>query len=287
MSRSKTLTLFLKDGEPSGRIKCSNKIWKGIAYKIPRTDLDKCKEDKELLDVLNGCGVYFLFGTDASNNQAVYIGQASNRKNGEGLLLRIQEPHNSIDYWTEVILFTTTDNTLGPTEISYLENRFFNIAQKAGRYRVKNSIEPNSGNISEEEKSDMDEFIDYARIVMGALGHKVFEPIAPTQKLGSDEHYLYLNYGKGKAKGLQTGEGFAVLKGSTINPGTTKSCPKWSIKDRERYADKIDENNVLTADLLFSSPSAAAGFVGGACLSGNALWKNADGKPLKDIIGEH
>ncbi len=286
MSRSKVLTLLLKDGEPSGRIKCSNKSWKGITYKIPRTDLDKCKEDEELLEILNGCGVYFLFGTDNSNNQAVYIGQASSRKNGEGLLLRIQEPHNSIDYWTEVILFTTSDNTLGPTEICYLENRFFNMAIRAGRYSVKNSNEPNSGNISEEEKSDMDEFIDYARIVMGALGHKVFEPIVPTKKSSNDEPYLYLNYGKGKATGIRTGDGFAVLKGSTINPGTTKSCPKWSRKDREKYADKVDKNYVLTSDLLFSSPSAAAGFIGGASLSGNALWKDKSGKPLKDLLNE-
>ena len=44
MPRSKTLKLFLMDGEPSGRIKCSLANWTGIAYKIPRTALDKCKD---------------------------------------------------------------------------------------------------------------------------------------------------------------------------------------------------------------------------------------------------
>ncbi len=283
MVRSKTLKLFLIDGEASGIIKCTLANWTGIAYKIPRTELDKCKEIK----FLKQSGVYFLFGTDNSNNQAVYIGQASSRKNGEGLLMRIQEPHPSIEYWTEAISFTTTNNSFGPTEISGLENRFCNMAIQAGRYTVRNSNDPNPGNITEETESELEEFIDYARIVMGALGHKVFEPIAPAKNSGNDKTYLYLNYGKGKATGIRTGDGFAVLKGSTINPGTTKSCPKWSIKDREKYADKIDENNVLTADLLFSSPSSAAGFIGGASLSGNALWKTADGKPLKDIIGEH
>ena len=60
MPRSKTLKLFLMDGEPSGRIKCSLANWTGIAYKIPRTALDKCKD----LDILKQSGVYFLFGTD-------------------------------------------------------------------------------------------------------------------------------------------------------------------------------------------------------------------------------
>ena len=42
------------DGEPSGRIKCSLANWTGIAYKIPRTALDKCKD----LDILKQSGVY-------------------------------------------------------------------------------------------------------------------------------------------------------------------------------------------------------------------------------------
>ena len=282
MPRSKTLKLFLIDGEPSGRIKCSLANWTGIAYKIPRTALDKCKD----MDLLKQSGVYFLFGTDKSDNAVVYIGQAGMRKNGKGLLLRIQEPHASIDYWTEAIMFTTTNNSFGPTEISYLENRFCNMALQAGRYSVKNGNDPNPGNITEETESELEEFIDYAKIVMGALGHKVFEPIAPSTESGDDEPLLYLEYGKGKATGKRTSDGFVVLKGSAINSTLTKSCPERAIKDRQKYAGRIDKNNVLTADLLFSSPSAAAAFVGGASLSGNALWKDAEGKTLKELIDE-
>ena len=282
MPRSKTLKLFLIDGEPSGRIKCSLANWTGIAYKIPRTALDKCKD----MDLLKQSGVYFLFGTDKSDNAVVYIGQAGMRKNGKGLLLRIQEPHASIDYWTEAIMFTTTNNSFGPTEISYLENRFCNMALQAGRYSVKNGNDPNPGNITEETESELEEFIDYAKIVMGALGHKVFEPVAPSTESGDDEPLLYLEYGKGKATGKRTSDGFVVLKGSTINSTLTKSCPERAIKDRQKYAGRIDKNNILTADLLFSSPSAAAAFVGGASLSGNALWKDAEGKTLKELINE-
>ena len=282
MPRSKTLKLFLIDGEPSGRIKCSLANWTGIAYKIPRTSLDKCKD----LDLLKQSGVYFLFGTDKSDNAVVYIGQAGVRKNGKGLLLRIQEPHNSIDYWTEAIMFTTTNNSLGPTEISYLENRFCNMALQAGRYNVKNGNDPNPGNITEETESELEEFIDYAKIVMGALGHKVFEPLAPSSDSNDDEPILYFGYGKAKATGKRTSDGFVVFNGSTINPLLAKSCPERALKDRNKYADKIDKNNTITTDILFSSPSAAAAFVGGASLSGNALWKDVDGKSLKEHINE-
>lgn len=58
-TRGKAITLFLMDGDPSGRIKCTLTNWTGIAYKIPRTELEKCKD----LSVLKQSGVYFLFGT--------------------------------------------------------------------------------------------------------------------------------------------------------------------------------------------------------------------------------
>lgn len=280
MPRSKTIKLFLMDGEPSGRMKCSLANWTGIAYKIPRTALDKCKD----LDILKQSGVYFLFGTDKSDNAVLYIGQAGARKNGKGLLLRIQEPHASIDYWTEAVMFTTTNNSFGPTEISYLENRFCNMAVQSGRYVVKNGNDPNPGNITEETESELEEFIDYAKIVMGTLGHKVFEPFAPSSEVEDEEPVLYLEYGKGIASGKRTSDGFVIFKGSAVNPSLTKSCPERTIKDRKKYASKINKNGVLISDILLSSPSSAAGFVGGASLSGNALWKDSNGKTLKELL---
>lgn len=280
MPRSKTIKLFLMDGEPSGRMKCSLANWTGIAYKIPRTALDKCKD----LDILKQSGVYFLFGTDKSDNAVVYIGQAGARKNGKGLLLRIQEPHASIDYWTEAVMFTTTNNSFGPTEIIYLENRFCNMAVQSGRYVVKNGNDPNPGNITEETESELEEFIDYAKIVMGTLGHKVFEPFVPSSEAEDAEPVLYLEYGKGRASGKRTSDGFVIFKGSAVNPSLTKSCPERTIKDRKKYANKINKNGVLISDILLSSPSSAAGFVGGASLSGNALWKDSNGKTLKELL---
>ena len=280
MPRSKTIKLFLMDGEPSGRMKCSLANWTGIAYKIPRTALDKCKD----LDILKQSGVYFLFGTDKSDNAVVYIGQAGARKNGKGLLLRIQEPHASIDYWTEAVMFTTTNNSFGPTEISYLENRFCNMAVQSGRYVVKNGNDPNPGNITEETESELEEFIDYAKIVMGTLGHKVFEPFVPSSEAEDAEPVLYLEYGKGRASGKRTSDGFVIFKGSAVNPSLTKSCPERTIKDRKKYASKNNKNGVLISDILLSSPSSAAGFVGGASLSGNALWKDSNGKTLKELL---
>ncbi|WP_083236245.1 DUF4357 domain-containing protein [Acidaminococcus massiliensis] len=51
-------------------------------------------------------------------------------------------------------------------------------------------------------------------------------------------------------------------------------------------ADEKVKDWVTTEDLLFSSSSAAADFVLGYSVSGPRVWKNADGKSLKEIEAE-
>nr|WP_285895994.1 DUF4357 domain-containing protein [Trueperella bernardiae] len=66
----------------------------------------------------------------------------------------------------------------------------------------------------------------------------------------------------------------------------TKSVPGSVVKNREKYAASITADGVITKDLLFTSPSAAAGFVGGASLSGNVTWQLPDGRTLKQLEAE-
>ncbi len=291
--RGKSINLFLMDGGAGGRIKCTLANWTGVAYKIPRTSLDKCKERNDLKQ----SGVYFLFGTsDETGKGIVYIGQAGARKNGEGILNRLQEHRRNPekDYWTEAVVFTTSNNSLGPTEISYLENRFCNLAVKANRYEVKNGNDPNIGNITEEKESEMEEFIDYAKVVMGTLGHKVLEPISEPIVRQEEESSggqlentkLHLSrtikdVGKVEADGSQTTEGFVVFHGSCVSPVDDDTIPA-VIKERRKNA-QIDEHRILQEDMLFTSPSYAAMFVIGKSANGLTSWKTSDGKTLKAL----
>ena len=119
MSKSISINLLLLDGTANGRIKCTINSRTGIIFKIPRKDLEKCKERIEL----ENDGVYFLFGEEDGKHK-IYVGQAGSRKNGKGILNRLNEHARSADknFWTEAIIFTTTDNSFGSTEISWLEN---------------------------------------------------------------------------------------------------------------------------------------------------------------------
>jgi len=292
-TRGKNITLFLMDGSATGRIKCTLANWTGLAFKIPRTELDSCRERNDLKQ----SGVYFLFGTsDETGKSVVYIGQAGSRKKGEGILSRLLEHKRNPekDYWTEAVIFTTSNDSFGATEISYLENRFCNMAIDAKRYKVKNGNDPALGHITEEKESELEEFIDYAKIVMGTLGHKVFETLIKEKKTDSvpeqqsdDEKILFFKKKIRKsgliteAKCKQTEEGFVVLKGSMINTIDSNSIPPGVKKARNNAV--IDNNGILQENVLFQSPSYAAAFVNGRNTNGLTAWKNKEGKSLKEI----
>lgn len=292
-TRGKNITLFLMDGSATGRIKCTLANWTGLAFKIPRTELDSCRERNDLKQ----SGVYFLFGiSDETGKSVVYIGQAGSRKKGEGILSRLLEHKRNPekDYWTEAVIFTTSNDSFGATEISYLENRFCNMAIDAKRYKVKNGNDPTLGHITEEKESELEEFIDYAKIVMGTLGHKVFEPLIKEKKTDSvpeqqsdDEKILFFKKKIRKsgliteAKCKQTEEGFVVLKGSMINTIDSNSIRPGVKKARNNAV--IDNNGILQEDVLFQSPSYAAAFVNGRNTNGLTAWKNKEGKSLKEI----
>lgn len=287
MARGKTVQLFLMNGTASGPKKATIGNWTGITYLVPRTDVHDLKNREDLKQT----GVYLLFGTDETDVDKVYIGQARERKNGAGVLGRIIEHigEEKLDYWTHAIAFVTSNNSFGPTEISYLENQFTQLAKDAGRYEVTNGNDPSPGTVTEEKQAELDEFIDYARLVTGALGYRVFEPAddikSEVQPLGVAEPTLQLTgYGL-VARGRQTADGFVVLEGSQVRPVEefTESAPSSARKDREKYANKIDSDNKLASDLLFRSPSGAAAFVYCRSANGLAEWKTADGRSLGEL----
>ena len=73
----KSINLFLIDDVPTGKIKCTLQNWTGVAYKIPRSQLERSQEwNSHISNHLKQTGVYFLLGKDEDNGeQIVYIGK--------------------------------------------------------------------------------------------------------------------------------------------------------------------------------------------------------------------
>ncbi|MBU4692807.1 GIY-YIG nuclease family protein [Mycoplasma sp. CSL7491-lung] len=140
---------------------------------MPRSHIDKCKDRQDLKQ----SGVYFLFDKNDNDEDEVYIGQAGIRKNGEGILFRVTKHLRDNTYFSDVVMITTQNNSFGPTEISYLENKFTNMTVSTDRFKVRNENDPNPGNVTEEKESELEDLIEYSKMVLGVLGYKLFVPL--------------------------------------------------------------------------------------------------------------
>jgi hypothetical protein len=278
MKFGKTIKIFLIDGDPNGRMSCELSNWSGKAYKIPRIKVKDCTDR----DDLTSTGVYLLFGKDDDGKDQVYIGEA------ESILKRLNQQLTLKDFWNETIVFISKDENLNKAHIKYLENRLHDIAKGANRYKVDNSIIPTQSSISESDRAEMEEFIEYIKMLVNTLGHKVFEEkreFKPKQKQAN----FFIKAARGAdGQGEPTSDGFVVFKGSKAASTIVNSMTPNFITYRQKLIIEgvlFDKGEYLefTDDYIFSSPSTAAVMVMGRNANGLTEWKSKDGKTLKEF----
>lgn len=283
----KTIKLFLMDSDPDGRIICELSNWTGKAYRIPRGKVKDCSDREDL----KSTAVYLLFGkSETSTDKAnVYIGEAENA------YTRLVSHISEKEFWNEAVVFISKDENLNKAHIKYLESRLFEIASAASRYNIKNTNTPTKSSISESDKSEMEEFIEYIKILINTMGFKVFEPLIKQEKANDNnndnEEILYINNAPrgANAKGKRTPDGFVVFRDSEVATDTVKSYRE---KGLNKLRDELIENEIIVkienklifkSDYLFSSPSAAAMVIMGRSANGLQEWKDSSGKQLRDI----
>ncbi len=230
MKFAKTIKIFLIDGDPNGRMSCELSNWTGKAYKIPRIKIKECIDRADLVST----GVYLLLGKDEEGNDQVYIGEA------ESTLKRLTQHLNQKDFWNETIVFISKDENLNKAHIKYLENRLYDIAKIANRYKIENTIIPTQSSISESDRAEMEEFIENIKLLVNSLGHKIFEEKREYKSKPKQQQEIFiLNAPRGaNAQGEPTSEGFVVFKGSKIAISIVASFPPSMQKLRQSLIDK-------------------------------------------------
>lgn len=277
MSFNKTIQMYIFDGNPNGRIMCELSNWNGRVYKISRNELLKFSQREDSQNT----GVYFLFGKDDENNDTVYIGEA------EKMIVRLKQHLKDSEYWNDCIAVISKDNLLNKAHVKYLENAFYMLAQKSGRYNILNSTVPTCSSVSEYDEAMLQEFISNAKLLVNTLGYKAFDTIDDSNVNQRDEaEYFYIKAARGaNAKGLIVSDGFAVMKGSIIASSTVLSMSE-SLKNRRNSLIKkgiVNENFEFTKDYIFTSPSLAASIVMGRSANGLTEWKNDKNKSIKNL----
>ncbi len=206
---------------------CELSNWTGKAYKIPRIKIKDCSDRDDLVST----GVYLLFGKDEDDSDQVYIGEA------ESIIKRLNQHLTQKDFWHESIVFISKDDNLNKAHIKYLENKLYEIAKTANRYKIENNIIPAQSSISEPDRAEMEEFIENIKMLVNTLGHKVFDDkreLKPKQKRNT----FFIKVARGAdAQGEPTSDGFVVLKGLTKQRGhnsTHITEPHFGIKTNDR-----------------------------------------------------
>lgn len=280
MAFSKTIQMYIFDGNPNGRIMCELSNWNGRVYKISRNEISEFaqRDDSE------NTGVYFLLGKDENNNDTIYIGEA------EIMLTRLKQHLKDSEYWNDCIAVISKDNLLNKAHVKFLENKFYLIAKDSGRSIIINNTVPTCSSISEYDEAMLEEFISNTKLLVNTLGNKTFDSIEDSAiKRKNDNVVFLINAARGaNAKGIAVADGFAVLKNSTIASSTVPSMSANLIKLRESLLEKqiVDEKFSFVRDYIFTSPSLAAAVVMGRNANGRTEWKTAENQSLKDIEEE-
>ncbi len=278
----KTIKLFLMDADPEGRMVCELSNWNGKAYRIPRGKVKDCSDRADL----KSTSVYLLFGRAESSTAKpkVYIGEAENAYS------RLVQHVSEKEFWNESVVFISKDENLNKAHIKYLESRLYEVANSAERYEIQNGNTPTRSSISESDQAEMEEFIEYIKILINTMGFKVFEPLIKTDSVNQElEEFFYVRGARGAdGRGKRTSDGFVVFSGSKVAVDTVPSFPKGFNALRDELIDNEiivskGEEFVLASDYLFSSPSAAAAVIMGRSANGLIEWKNAKGKELKAV----
>jgi hypothetical protein len=294
MGRGQSIRIFLADGSVTGIRHAEVVNWTGQAVACPRNRVAELKDWEEA----QRPGVYLLFGTDeATGRAAVYIGEA------EHVLVRMQEHLANKDFWNEIILFTNKDQNLTKAHVRYLESRLWEAAKSSKRYVVLNANTPSAALLPRGDRDAMEDFLDQARLLLGALGHRVLEPVAsatPQPTIATPQTdpqsparstagtRLRLATKSVQAEALLTNEGIVVLAQSQAAAKQADSLSGSYRTLRDELLQQgvlVNEGTALrfVQDQLFSSPSAAACVVTGYSINGRDAWKTPDGQSVGQL----
>jgi hypothetical protein len=284
MSIGKQVRLFLVDGTPGGMLTAEIMNWTGHVIAASRSDLAELLRREEA----QRTGIYFLLGDGADDldDALIYIGEGDNV--GERLRIHHRsEDRGGKDFWNRAIVLTSKDANLTKAHARYLESRLISIAASAGRARVTNGTAPQLLPLPEADKSDMEYFVEQAKIVLPVLGVDAFRSIPSTEDLGDQSiealatsspifEMSVVNAGI-TARAREVDGEFAVLEGSAARAawiGTNHSYDKLHTRLIASGVLRVDGKNAcFTKNHIFKSPSAAGAVISGRTTNGRISWR--------------
>lgn len=277
MSLPYVIKILVTNGDPDGVRVVEKSNWSGSGFVFARADLAEAVPHG-----LSSPGVYVLIGDDPDDEggTALYVGEAEDVGKRLGNHLR----DNAKEFWTWTVVFTSKDSTLNKAHIRYVESRLIALAARAGRVRLVNGTQPPPPPMSAGDSAEADGFLAEMLAIYPIVGVSAFDVPAPRE---SGKIQYRLTGPDTDARGEERSDGFFVFAGATGRIEETDSFSPSFSRSRRRLIDSgvlVEENGILRLvdDYLFSSPTAAAVMLLGRNTNGREMWKDSDGKSLRE-----
>jgi len=276
--RSFVINTLVVDGIPDGLRLVEKSNWNGLGIVFPRGRYSDAKKRKEF----SQSGVYLLVGNDGELLPDLYVGEADQIRNR----LDFHSSDDKKEFWQRTFIFTTRGTPLNKAQVKYLEARLLELAKSSGLSNLKNDQTPKIPVLSEADQAAMEGYMDELLTILPVLGISFFEP---SETIVVNK-IIYRLEGLGYyAKGMETNEGFLVMKDSIARlkeapalkkpPLTYHNLRKFLIK--KDVLHKSEDGLRFTRNWDFNSPSAAATVCAGKRQNGLTAWKDEFNTTLK------
>lgn len=271
-----SIRLFLPDGSPEGLRILTKSNWTGCGVVCPRALFPEAKVREEF----GRPGIYILAGpAEEGELPTIYVGQ------GDAVRPRLEAHNAQKDFWTQVVFFTASDNSLNAAHTRYLEARLIGLAREAKRAVLDNGVVPSGPSLSEADAADAEGFLADMLSVLPLVGINAFEK---PKRPGRQRQTLHVESKGVRASGSEVSEGFIVYEGSEAVVDEVPSIHAYLSQMRRDLQEqqvllRRDGHFVFVQDYTFASPSTAAGVVLGRSANGRIEWTTSDGRSLKAL----
>ncbi len=243
----------------------------------------ECLAELDDVDHINKTGVYILLGTNDYGQNMVYVGKAGN------VIKRINQHKVDKDkeFFNELFMVTTNDDSFGDSYASYLENMIYNRFTISANIIVQNDVIPTKGNLSEDEAEYCENVGDtiISIISQAASGRFLVTQFGKSEHskfyLKSKNYELIATYVEGK---------LLVHKDSKVSRKISNECAAYVKRDREELIEagiliEYKDQLIVGKDYTFDNVNKATNILAGATVGkADTLWKNYSGLTLKEYI---
>ena len=276
-----SVRIYIPYGNPEGLRLLEKSNWTGQGLIFPRSIFPDIRGREELART----GIYILWGLDDDTQLSrVYVGRSSR-------LERRLDYHNKDekkDFWTHSVAFVSKDENFNVAHAQYLEAKLVSLLKEANRCVQDNKDTPQEPPLSDADRDDARLYLTDMLLCLPIAGVNFFEKLSIPDE-NSSITKLYLNANGIRGEGYQDDSGvFVVLADSRAAKNEVASVRPNIVRLRQ----ELKAQGVLVEDgdsyqfirnYIFNSPSAAAGVLTGASYNGRDIWKDPNGRSIKEI----